>query len=294
MDVRQLLLELGVPFKEAGQHHHATEGWLQMDCVRCSPRSGHYRLGLKMDGCYFSCWVCGGLPFRDTLAELSGRNGRELRSLLKGLERHRGFHRTTKTGGLLTLPDGLCPLQNPHKEYLRERGHDPEHLARFWKLKGLNHQAETGWAWRIFIPVHRNGEMVSYTTRAISNDVPDRYRHCRPSNESERRADLLYGYDHVRNCVIVHEGPADVWRTGPESVALMGLNCSRKQFQSIAKVPVRVICLDSEPEAQRRASRLCADLASLPGVTHRIELDSKDAGSASDREIELLRMFLDV
>lgn len=195
--------------------------------------------------------------------------------------------------GTLVMPAGWGPLLPPHEAYLKGRGFNPHLLKRGWRLKGIGRHGDGRLAWRVLIPVHDAlGGMASWTARAITDEMKDRYRNAKPEEEALPAKSLLYGAMHARHAVAVHEGPADVWRTGPGAVALMGVAYSREQLLKLSRYPVRVVVFDSEPPAQRRAMRLCNDLAAFPGTTHRVELDAKDPGSATEKEIRLLQEMI--
>lgn len=285
MNARELLRGWGVPFAEAGEHHHVSEGWLGLDCPRCSPRWGHYRLGYSLAGHYLSCWVCGHLPLIATVAELAGLHPGKVAEGMRGIVRSLPRRRPR---GRLELPDGLGPLGPLQEAYLRGRGFDPPALRRLWRVKSI------GWrggpvAHRVFIPVHLRGEIVSWTARACVEGVRKKYHNAAPQQEAYPAKELLYGADHARHAVVVHEGPTDVWRTGPGAVATLGVAYTAAQLALIARYPVRAVCFDSEPEAQRRARRLCDDLACFPGQTHLVRLDAPDPGSAGPGEVRRLR-----
>jgi len=68
--------------------------------------------------------------------------------------------------GTLRLPPGLGPLQWCQRRYLERRGFDPDHLAKFWGVQGIGLEGVTkGLPWRIFIPITRHGQTVSWTAR---------------------------------------------------------------------------------------------------------------------------------
>jgi len=64
-------------------------------------------------------------------------------------------------------------------------------------------------------PSDYKGRIVSWTTRSISNQGK-RYINASEREESVSMKTLLYNEDYARHCVIVTEGPGDVWRIGPE------------------------------------------------------------------------------
>jgi hypothetical protein len=206
----------------------------------------------------------------------------------------RGTDRTPelKRTGTLRLPGGREPLLPQHRAYLAGRGFDPDELVRLWGLEGIG-LGSLAYAWRVFIPIYSNDEIVSWTTRSISDKHDRRYRTAPATDEAISCKKLLYGADYARAAVIVVEGPADVWRIGPGAVATLGTAITQAQVLQLANFPTRAICFDNEPAAQMRARRLSDALAGLPGETVNVVLDAKDAGSATGEEIqELRRAFL--
>ena len=101
---------------------------------------------------------------------------------------------------------------------------------------------------------------------------------------------VLYGADHARHAVVVCEGPIDCWAIGPGAVATLGTAYTQAQALALARYPVRAVCYDAEPDAQRRAARLCQTLAAFDGTTVNVVLETgKDAAAASKAEVAELR-----
>jgi DNA primase len=90
------------------------------------------------------------------------------------------------------------------------------------------------------------------------------------------------------------EGPLDVWRIGPGAVCTCGTAFTRTQLARAVRFPVRAVCYDNEPTAQRRARKLVKQLEVFPGKTMLIQLESgKDPGSADESELcEMRRKIL--
>ncbi len=283
MNLPEILTELGIDYKEHGQHQHATKGRLQVDCPWCSKDSGHYRLGLSNWG-GAACWSCGPVHFSDSLAEISNQPWQRIKELLGLWDKGRLKERETK--GKLVLPVGLGPLLPIHRKYLKGRGFDPDELVRLWGLQGIGLSAR--FPWRIFIPAIHHGKTVSWTTRSVL-DTGTRYVNAGVEEEAIPLKKLLFGEDFIRHATIVTEGPFDCMRIGPGCVATCGIGFSRTQVLRTSKYPVRVIVFDSEPKAQDRARELCEALAPFPGKTIRVELDAADPGSASKNEVRRLR-----
>lgn len=222
-----------------------------------------------------------------TLAELTGKPVGYCLKMLGAFDSQP--RKEDKARGKLEIPEGVGSLLPIHEKYLKGRRFDPEELVKVWGIKGIGLAAKL--AWRVWIPIVHKGEVISWTTRGVTDDEP-RYINARPSEERLGAKEVLYGGDLVKHAMIVSEGPTDAWRLGPGAVATMGTAHSRAQVNLIAKVPKRVICFDNEKAAQDRARRLCALLDPYPGQTIRVELDAKDAGSASPKEIKALRRML--
>lgn len=286
MSLHDVLRELGIREAPEG-HHHGTRGRIQIDCPYCSRDERRWRMGLHETRLTASCWVCGRHRLVDTLAEASGSTWRAVKAcfIAEGLEVAPQV-RETRTGRLV-LPSGLCKLQSAHKEYLRGRGFNPKELVRRWEIQGIGIASRL--SWRIFIPVFLDKRIVSWTTRAITDKVRKRYHSAAEEEESYPGKFLLYGEQYAGLGITIHEGPTDVWAVGPGAVGVLGLEITAQQIARMAKYPLRAVCFDNEPEAQRRAEALCRELSMHPGETHNVILDAKDAATAKKKEIALLR-----
>jgi hypothetical protein len=145
-------------------------------------------------------------------------------------------------------------------------------------------------AWRVFIPFYFRGEVVSFLTRGIVDE--QRYRSAQASEEILDHRSLLYGEDHARHAIVICEGPTDVWAIGPGAVATCGIGYKREQVVRMAGFPVRGILYNNEPEAQRRAKKLCRELEVFPGKTFNIVPTYKDAAETMNKapdELQLIR-----
>lgn len=245
-------------------------------------------MGYNIAGKYVTCWSCGYHPLLQSLVAASSSPAKEIRALLGDLTKEKpGDERLRR--GKLVLPVGLGLLLPAHVKYLRGRGFDPEYLTKLWGIKGIGiaprHQ------WTVWIPIHRHGEVVSWTTRRLVDKDP-RYVNARPEEEILSPKSLLYGEDYCGLSIVVHEGSTDVWKTGPGATCTGGTGYSQAQVLRISKYPRRGICFDNLPEAQKVAEKLCSELECFSGETFNIVLDSKDSGVASEYELDILRRFI--
>lgn len=292
MEIEDFFKQYNVDFRGVGEHHHVTVGWINVDCPDCSPRSGKFRLGWNQRYRYFNCWLCGKLPTKETLAELSALSVREVNKLFKDIEADLTDPIRVKRGKLV-YPAGIGPLFTPHKDYLRERGFSPGEIESKWHVKGIGHMSPYH-AWSIWIPIEADGDIVSWTLRYIG-EHSKRYHTAEPHQEKVFHKEVLYGEHHCKHSCIVVEGPTDAWKIGPGAVATLGVKYTRAQMLAISRFPKKYVCFDSSKDAQRIANGLCAELSALDKEgyeTHNIQLDSEDPGSASNREIAQLRRLL--
>ena len=289
MDLKQFLNQHGIRYVEGGSHRNVRMNWLGLDCPWCGT-VGKFHLGIHPDTLQGFCWQCGRHSFIEAFALIAQIPISKARSLAKDIPKHSRVAPETIQQGKLQMPFGLRCLSEPHRSWLRNRGLDSNLLEKLWVLQGIEISSRLGWS--IWVPVHLNGKVVSWTTRSIGNGET-RWTHARPEEEAIPIKSLLYGWDYVRSSVVVVEGPSDVWRIGPGAVAMFGIMPTVQQIYRLASIPLRVICLDREPKAQRAATVLAKQLRLFPGTTIVVELESDDPGSATDKEVAELRKFLE-
>lgn len=289
MEFKEILREFNIHFETEGRY--SRPGWLQFQCPFCMTGSDPNKLymGFNIAFGYCNCWRCGKHSVTSVLVQAAGMSYASAKKIVEDLDLDKTTA-TIKRTGKLVLPKGIGELLPVHRKYLRKRGFEPTQLSRLWNVGGIGLAGRL--AWRLYIPIYLHGEQVSWTTRSIRKDGM-RYISAGLDEESYPHKRLLYGEEYCRHAVIVHEGPTDVWRTGPGAVATMGTGISRGQVRRLSRYLTRAVCFDNEPEAQQRARRLCNELQSFPGETFNVILDAKDAASAEDSEIwELRSKFL--
>lgn len=272
-------------------HHHRRNGWTQIDCPNCGKDSRKFHLGFNDSGGYFNCWKCGRLPLKQTIAEIFNVSWSKAGELCKSIRQDLPEPETKikKTGGKLVKPYGIGPCGKRHRRYLKSRGFDPDEITNLWEVGGIGISSPISWS--LYIPIIFRGKVVSWTTRKCRDDVGQRYFSAKPEQEVIEHKNILYGLDYVRHCVIIHEGPTDVWKVGPGAVGTFGTAFLTSQIRLLAEIPRRIICFDNSPDAQRSADRLADLLAPFDGRTEVVQLDADDPGSASKKEVRRLRRF---
>ena len=291
MDIRGILRQLGVRFYEHGQAGSVSHGWVGLDCPYCG-KPGKPGMGIPLQGRRVAtCYKCGTHRLGDALAAAARCPLGEVLQLLGQMVRE--FETDTRVRGKYEEPKELSGLLPVHQKYLARRGYDPDELVELWGLRGLGNVAHGTLRWRVFIPVPYRGRPGSWTTRAVGADAQPRYYSALPAQEAVPLKENLFGYDHVSNTIAVVEGPFDAMRIGYGAAATFGLNVTPAQLLMIARIPVRWVISDNQPDAQRRAEKLCNDLAPFPGTTARVRLTSgKDPDLASERDLAEVRAML--
>lgn len=295
MNIKEILTQYSVPFAEYGSHHHVTKGWINVDCPFCSQGTEKYRLGINIKGSktWMNCWSCGPHYVPETLMQLTGLSFPEIKELLETYEPLLVETRTRATIRRSTckLPEHLGKLQPAHRKYLMKRGLNPTTIANQWGVKGIGFAQYL--QWRLWIPIFFNMEIISWTTRSISDDVDKRYIAASEDDEKLPGKSVLLGEDYCKNAIVIVEGPFDVFKIGKGAAATMGTSYSQSQFLRMSRYAKRIICFDSDPPGQTRAEQLCDALSPFPGETFKIVLDSaKDPASASAKEIRQIRKLL--
>lgn len=289
MDITGLLTSLGIEYRRHGSDSEVTENFVGVRCPLCSPQGNRFKLGIPLRNPFVAtCWTCGKVKLWDFLAAagVSPRDCKERFGLLD-----QGVSRKKEVAGKLEVPKAVVPMGKAHRAYLRKRGLDPELIESTWGVQGIG--PDGGYLkWRLYIPIAWRGKPVSWTTRAISDEVTPKYRTAKPEQEKIHAKTLLYGHDLANHACIVVEGPGDAWRIGPGAVATMGTVVTRAQMAKLSRFSLRIICMDSDPAAQRRANTLAGDLSVFDGETLIVRLDSPDPGSATDKEVRQLRRML--
>jgi hypothetical protein len=182
---------------------------------------------------------------------------------------------------------------DPPCEYLRSRGFDPAWLGQTFKISVCSEPNPKFWqlAGRIIIPIYMDGKLRGWQARYVG-EPPDKQTPKYFSMPGMKKTQLLYNYDIARKFPfgVLVEGPTDVWRVGPEAVALFGKHISVMQKQLIAETwGNRAVVVLLDGDAVDEARRIYAELEGL--VRHRVlvELpDGTDPGSLAHEELEQL------
>lgn len=285
----ELLKTHHVEFRLAGEHHHVSRGWIGLDCPECGAGTRQFHLGIQLEQLRANCWRCGsfGLPW--ILSKILPLSIAQIQKSLGDPKPSRYVKQNPQ--GKTILPPGIGPLQKQHEKYLRSRRFDPKKIQQLWNVQGLTIAGRL--SWRLFIPLHKNGELASWTTRSIYPDTVPKYLTASTTQSRYPKASLLYGIDYCRgSTILLCEGPTDVWRLGPGAVASLGVGYSLEQLVEVARFPNRFICFDSDVPGQRRSDSLIEQLSCLDGSTKSIQIDAADPGELTEKEADKIRRLV--
>jgi len=276
----EYLVEHRIEYKEGGSHRHVRYGWVGVQCPWCYSSAWH--LGIREADGFCTCWRCGKHKLGEALMRLTHNNWAGVKNIVFQLTKGRlAYEQKVERPSRVIIPKGVGHLEKAHLRYLKNRRFDPQEIRLRWDVQGIG-QAKTH-SWRLFIPIIVNGTTVSWTTRAIGDKQP-RYLSAAKNQEVLSHKDILYGADLARHTIIVHEGPLDVWATGPGAVAISGLEISPTQVKEISAYPRRIVCFDRSVVARRRADKLFSRLLVAPGVTEVYDLETGDDPAEADQE----------
>lgn len=297
-DIIAFLEEHSISYSTEGTKN-VGRGWIGLKCCFCSDYSNH--LGVPLDsGGIFSCMKCGE----------KGGVAKLVKTLLdvEWVEAYQEVERFSAPSGPRKDPKPLNdkrwkPKSLPipsyfsktfskrHLEYLAKRGFNPYLLIEKYDLYACH--AVGPFRWRIVAPIILDGNVVNFVGRDITGKAERKYLLENNDRAVLPRRHIAYNLDNVRDgaCLIV-EGPADVWRIGDGAIAFFGTKVSPEQAWMLFDHGIRrcSILFDPEPEAQRLARRLGAQLSGIMDSVTILEKQTPgDPGDMSPDEVVKLR-----
>jgi hypothetical protein len=287
MSLQSFLDDYHIEYKTEG-HHHCRQGWIQIHCPYCSPKSG-WHLGIQEDWKVANCWRCGKHTFWNLLATLTGEYpGKLLTEYHLDKRVDSGLSESIGIKQYCFPPHFANTLTSTTCTYLESRGFDPYHMHHLWGIQSTSHIGDT--PHRIYIPIYHKDDLhshVSYTCRAIG-DIQPKYLNAKPDNEIMPIKSTLYGEWAVGRTspyIIVCEGPTDVWRLGSPAVATYGVNYSLAQVRRMARYSTVVLLYDNDSAGKKEQLKLCSVLRLMGVKVLEIDLvDTKDPGELSNEE----------
>jgi len=270
---------------EEARHRHATAGWVNVHCPFCAG-SQDYHLGFNLDDHFFRCWRCGHHWPDESLKALLGVSTSEAQQIIKQ-------YGGTSTGPIkdskpkvnlhkFKYPTQMGPLRPPHRKYLENRGYDPDYLADKWGVQGtgpVSSLDKISYAKRIVAPIQWEGKDATFQARALYDSMQPKYLACPMAREVHHHQHILYGRPlHWKRRGVCVEGTFDVWRLGPQSFAIFGIDFTPEQVRTMSKFFDEIVILfDPGRTEMRQARKLIKQLAGY-GVKAWVEKLETDPG----------------
>ena len=265
IDFKKLFDDIGVPHRD-----DLKRNWVHSNCPFCvNPRDTHFNGGFNRIEIRYNCFRCGSHNYLDALSRIMGVGISEVKNTLKGYNYITDEKAPVRIaqGKNLELPG--YRLDDVEKQYLANRGFDPEYLQSKFRVRGGGICGE--WAYRILIPIYYNHVLVSWTGRSILSKeeqkelgIP-RYKNLSIEQSVINSKEIFFNLDNCnRDEVILVEGPFDVLKMGDDCICSLGTSVTREQELFLRNRFKKVyIAFDNEPAAQEKARHLGMNLASV-------------------------------
>ena len=229
---------------------------VNIQCPFCDDRSNH--MGISPEGAYH-CWKCTSTGFFPYL--LSRAAGIQYEYAVQLVSTPHQFSKNATE----TLKDLWNPEQKQEIEpdiklefpkycelishdtrsklldrYLHRRQYTREDVIE----KGCYICEHGAYANRIIIPVHFRGKAVSWQAADMTGRATIKYRTAAHIKINQ----FLYGYDNIRDRMIVVEGILDAWRLWNDVVCSFGTSITERQIQLIRQADLKelIFCWDSD------------------------------------------------
>jgi hypothetical protein len=185
------------------------------------------------------------------------------------------------------------PLDSMCRKYLRRRGFIPDIIEHKYKVRSGGISGD--FAFRLIIPILRDGELATYIGRDVTGKQQIRYKNLPLEKSVIDPKKLLYNEQFVENHlqIGVVEGAMDAWRMGDGFVATLGTSATQAQARALSEYEKVVFLYDPEPEAQRRAKKLAEQVASLGVIAEVVDTEyDHDPGDMTEDEVSYVRREL--
>ncbi len=285
-DAESFLEDHNISYDTEGKN--CSPEFLNIPCLWHDDNSNH--LGIHRIKGFGNCWHCGWLPIDKIISKLLNCSSFEARKIMQQYDTDPNYdlweeRKEKQIIEQLSLPAGAEKIKRVHRDYLIKRNFDPDEIESTWGIKGTGHIGD--YKFRIIIPIHLNGNLISYVGRDITGKASLRYKACKKRREILFHKHSLYGIDFVINRkAILVEGITDVWRFGKGAIATFGTGYTKEQLLMISnKLDEVSILFDND--ALEQSKKIYFDLVgvvknvnwfSLPkGIKDPADLDQEQA-----------------
>ena len=299
MDLKEFLEDHDIEYWTKGKN--VTRGWYGIQCPFCEDSSNH--LGIRLRDLRAHCWKCGPKNFIRVIKELAHVSYREAKDLSKQIEAEEIplqpeseteiLKKLSKYENYVKLPkEATRHFPKLHKDYLKKRGFPPLQTIRKYKLKAVYNYGK--FSFRIIIPIFKDGQMMTFTSRDVTGYGEPKYLHAGPKESFARAKDFIYGADNIPkggDAVLV-EGILDAWRLGKGAISSLGTQISGAQMVQLSGMEINrlFIFFDNDRPgiiAAKRNAKIIAPLVKELEII-RMKADVKDPGSLTKENAALI------
>ncbi len=267
MNILQIYQDFSIPYQTEG-HKHCRPGWVNTACPFCTGNPGLH-LGASLDEGFFYCWRCGWHPQKEAISKILNVSRQEATKIIK--EYSEGVRIFTPEPKIKIrkkahkYPTDVRPLQKQHIRYLENRNFDAKYIEKEWSIKGTGPMSVLdgiNYSRRIIVPIHWEGQSVTFQTRDITDRHIAKYMACPKERELIHHKDIIYGkQEKWTDTGICVEGITDVWRLGIHSFCTFGIKYKPKQLRIMSSLFKRIaVVFDDDPQAIKQADILVSDL----------------------------------
>lgn len=288
-----------IPHWTSGKN--VTAGWVNIQCpyLDCDDSSNH--LGINLSTGVHSCWKCGGKggPAKLIMALENCDFALAAQTIIQySLDlwdvpvSARGAAGSKVVDGKV-LPAVQATLPNPHLRYLIKRGFNPNAIINKYRVAGVYNTGDRRYRMRIIIPIYMDGQLVSFTARAIDDRIESKYRMPPDEEALIPGHTVLYNLDNVRNgvCALV-EGALDVWRIGDGAVGVMRVNYTEEQLSLLPLYGIHTVYVIYDAGATKLAEELASKVSKLISNTYIITLPHGDPATANPADLQYIKGLL--
>jgi len=277
-----------IPYVEQGKN--LSSNWIGIQCPFCDDESNHF--GINKDSKAYSCWRCGE---KGTLSKLLMKIEKcSFEKSKKIIAKYSNIDPNYIVSSSPALPcahkvdfpiESQALLNTAVTNYLKKRNFDPEKISQEYKIRDGGILGN--WRFRIIIPVFYKNQLVTFTSRDITDQSEQRYKNLPNDQSIIPIKQTLYNLDTVRDRVAIVEGPTDVWRMGKGFVATYGTQYTFSQVKLLRKMKQAFIMYD--PEAIEEGGKLAHDLSSFIYDVQIVTLKKSDPGEMKENDVKHLR-----
>jgi len=279
-NIIEYLEDKNIDYKTEGKN--VSNGWIEVNCPYCADTSEH--LGISLNSYGFNCWSCGEKGHITKLIK-EWENTWDIKKILeeyKELEQPKKIT-VPKNKKLFSLPKEILekPLLN-HTKYIESRNFDINYLIQKFNIYFCNFESKN-WAHRIIIPIYKDRQLVSFTSRDTTDRAISKYKHCPNTSSIVPIKHTLYNIDSCEKySAIIVEGAIDAWRMGDGAVSTYGTQVTLEQIYLLRHFRRLFILFDAT--AQENAKKLSHQLTGVTKEIKIIQLDKGDPAELSDEE----------